>query len=86
MEEFKILNRKIGFNHLPVIISEIGINHNGSLKEAKKIVDAACNSGVEIIKHQTHVVDDEYAPIAKKIKPGNSKDSIYDIISKCALS
>lgn len=86
MEEFKILNRKIGFNHLPVIISEIGINHNGSLKEAKKIVDAAYNSGVEIIKHQTHVVDDEYAPIAKKIKPGNSKDSIYDIISKCALS
>ena len=34
----KINNRKIGENFKPIIIAEIGINHNGSLKEAFKLV------------------------------------------------
>ena len=37
------------------IIAEIGINHNGSLETAIKIVDAAKRAGAEIIKHQTHM-------------------------------
>ena len=40
MKEIEISNRKIGPNHKPLLIAEIGINHNGSLDEAKKIVDA----------------------------------------------
>ena len=35
----KIGNRKISFNSKPLIVAEIGINHFGSLKLAKKIVD-----------------------------------------------
>ena len=41
MRKFKIGSRKIGDNYLPLIIAEIGINHFGSLKQAKKIVLAA---------------------------------------------
>ena len=52
---------------------EIGINHNGSIETAFKIVDAAKRAGAEIIKHQTHIPDDEMSTEAKKIKPGNSK-------------
>ena len=39
---FKILKRKIeGLNYKPLIIVELGINHNGELKKAKKLVDEA---------------------------------------------
>lgn len=86
MPEMYIGQRAVGFEHPPLVIAEIGINHNGSLEEAKKIVDAAHSSGVEIIKHQTHVVEDEMSGAAKKVIPGNSKDSIYKIIAQCALS
>ena len=82
----KIKNRLIGDNYEPLIIVEIGINHNGKLSTAKKLVDAAYKSGAEVIKHQTHVVDDEMTEEAKYIIPSHTKESIYDIIKKCSLS
>ena len=82
----KIINRKIGAKHDPLIIAEIGINHNGDLAIAKQMVDSAKRAGVEIIKHQTHIVDDEMSPEAKKIRPGNSDKSIYEIMKSCSLS
>ena len=81
-----ISGRKIGSDFEPLIIAEIGINHNGSLKVAKDMVDSAFLAGAEIIKHQTHVVDDEMSPEAKKVVPGNAEISIYEIIKACALS
>ena len=86
MNNFRIGSRKIGLNHKPMLIAELGINHNGSLEEAFKIVDAAINSGIEIIKHQTHIVHDEMSSEAKKVIPGNSNKSIYQIMEECALN
>jgi len=86
MNEIKIENRTIGLNHSPLIIVEIGINHEGSLKTAFEMVDAAWKAGAEMIKHQTHVVEDEMSQEAKKAIPGNSSDSIYDIMERCALN
>jgi sialic acid synthase SpsE len=83
--EFIIKNRKIGYRYDPVVIAEIGINHQGSLKIAKKMVDAAVYAGAEIIKHQTHIVSEEMSYLAKKTIPGNSHKSIYDIIDECSL-
>lgn len=82
----KIGNRIVGPTEPPLVIAEIGINHEGSLETAKKMVDAAWKAGAEVIKHQTHVVDDEMSPQAKKVIPGNADVSIYDIMSRCALS
>ncbi len=82
----KIQNRLVGDNYEPLIIAEIGINHNGNLSIAKKLVDAAYKAGAEVIKHQTHVVEDEMTEEAKKIIPSHTKDSIYNIIKKCSLS
>ena len=48
----------------------MGINHNGDLDQAIDIADKAIQSGAEIIKHQTHVVEDEMSIEAKKIVPG----------------
>jgi N-acetylneuraminate synthase len=76
----------IGPNHSPLVIAEIGINHNGSMKEAFKMVDAAKESGAESIKHQTHVIEDEMSAEARKVIPGNVDISIYDIVESCALN
>ena len=82
----KICNRNIGKNYPPLVIVEIGINHEGSLETAFRMVDAAHTAGAEIIKHQTHVVEDEMSSEAKKVIPGNADISIYDIIDRCALN
>ncbi len=83
---FEISGRKIGYDYEPLVIAEIGINHEGSLQTAKEMVDAAALAGVEIIKHQTHIVEDEMSSAAKKVVPGNADISIYDIMKRCALN
>ena len=84
--EISIAARKIGPAHPPLVVAEIGINHEGSLKTAFEMVDAAKRAGVEVVKHQTHVVEDEMSGAAKKVVPGNAKVSIYEIMERCALS
>ncbi len=81
----EIEGRKIGADHPPLVIAEIGINHEGSIRVAKQMVDAAQRAGVEVVKHQTHTVDDEMCGAAKKVIPGNSDISIYEIMERCSL-
>ena len=82
----KIGKRYVGIDYKPLIIAELGINHGGSLIQAKKLVDIAYKSGVEAIKHQTHVVEDEMTIEAKKIIPSHTKVNIFDIIKSHSLS
>lgn len=84
--EFKVADRKVGLDYDPLVIAEIGINHEGSLKVAYEMVDAAIEGGAEVIKHQTHVVEDEMSGEAKKVVPGNADVSIYEIMERCALN
>ena len=81
-----IKDRKIGSEENPSIIAEIGINHGGNLDIAKQMVDSAKRAGVEVIKHQTHIVEDEMSPKAKKVIPGNSNKFIYEIMDECSLN
>ena len=83
---FEIGNIKVGIGEEPLVIPEMGINHEGSLKVAKLIVDAASRAGAKIIKHQTHIIEDEMSHAAKEVIPGNSKVSIYDVMERCALN
>ncbi|ALJ04585.1 polyhydroxyalkanoate biosynthesis repressor PhaR [Pseudalgibacter alginicilyticus] len=82
----EISGRKIGQDYPPIVIAEIGINHEGSLEVAKQMVDAAYRAGVEVVKHQTHIVSDEMSHVAKKVIPGNADVSIYDIMERCSLN
>ena len=82
----EIQGRKIGLDYPPFVIAEIGINHEGSLKVAKEMVDAAYRAGAECVKHQTHIVDDEMSSAAKKVIPGNADVSIYEIMKRCSLN
>ncbi len=50
--EVKIGNRVVGDGHPAYIIAEIGINHNGDVEIAKKMIDAAVHAGVDAVKFQ----------------------------------
>ena len=76
----------MGPAHAPLVVAEIGINHEGSLSVAMEMVDAAARAGVEVVKHQTHIVEDEMSAAARAVVPGNADVSIYDIMARCALS
>jgi len=82
----QIGRRKIGPSYPPFVIAEIGINHEGSFKKAKKMIRDAYKAGAECVKFQCHVIEDEMAPAAKKTIPGNAKESIWNIMARCALS
>jgi len=82
----KIAHRDISPAHPPLVVAEIGINHGGSLDVAKGMVLAAHRAGCEMVKHQTHFVDDEMTDEAKQIFPPNADKSIWDVMEECALS
>ena len=82
----KIGKRKIGYNFKPFIICELGINHSGSLKIAKKMVDQAFKNGAEAIKNQSHILDKEMVPASKKVIPANASKSIYSVIKENMMS
>lgn len=80
----QIGRRSVGPDHPPLVIAEIGINHEGSLDKAIQMVDDAAAVGCECVKFQSHVVEDEMIP--NDVVPGNATESIWDIMSRCALS
>lgn len=59
------------------LIAEAGINHNGNLKTALKLVDTAKKSGADAIKFQTYITEKR---INKKY------DKIFKILKRCELS
>lgn len=80
----KIGNRIIDENNKPFIIVEIGINHNGDMNKAKKMIKDAYYAGAECVKFQRHVIEDEMIP--NNVIPGNAKESIWDIMKRCSLT
>ena len=58
----KIADRIIGDNYPCFIIAEIGINHNGSVELAKKMIDIAVTTGCDAVKFQKRTVDIVYSP------------------------
>lgn len=87
-----IINKKIIKNfHKPFIIAEIGINHNGSLKLAKKLIDEAKKAGADAVKFQSFKKEKmSIRKIYKNKKPDfkfdNKIKSLEDIIDRIELS
>ncbi len=73
-----------------LIIAEAGVNHNGSIKLAKELVDAAKSSGADIIKFQSFLAKNLVIPGAKKACYQENKnkfnESQYEMLSKLELS
>lgn len=83
MSELRIGDRCVGDHHPPLVVAEVGINHEGDVARAGRMVDDAHGAGAECVKFQCHVIDDEMIPNA--VVPGNATESIWDIMSRCAL-
>tara|TARA_B100001057_G_C22717591_1_gene898387 strand:+ start:117 stop:1154 length:1038 start_codon:yes stop_codon:yes gene_type:complete len=85
MNEVKIGKRVISPNHEPLILAEVGINHEGSIDKAIQLIDAAKESGAEAIKFQTHLTEHEM--LETDMKPGDISDErLWDIIKRCELT
>ena len=82
--EFEIAGRRVGRESAPLVIAEIGINHEGHYDKAIRMVDDALAAGAECVKFQSHVVEDEMIP--NDVVPGNTTETIWDIMVRCALS
>ena len=73
-----------------LVIAEAGVNHNGSLDNAKKMVDIAKDAGADCIKFQTFVAENIVTKSAKKAeyqkKQTDSAESQFDMLKKLELS
>ena len=61
-DSVKIGNKVIGDGYPCFIIAEIGINHNGSVQLAKKMIDTAVSMGCDAVKFQKRTVEIVYSP------------------------
>src|SRR3989344_5641925 len=62
MTKIHIGNRLVGDNEPAFIIAEIGINHNGDIKNALKLIDVAVNAGCDAVKFQKRTIELVYTP------------------------
>jgi len=60
MKEVKIGNAMVGDNHPCYIVAEIGINHNGDIEMAKKLIDVAVHAECNAVKFQKRTIDVVY--------------------------
>ncbi len=60
--EITIGGRKIGPEHPCYLVAEIGINHNGDIEIAKKLIDKAVEYGFDAVKFQKRTVEVVYTP------------------------
>ena len=73
MKSITIGNRKVGTGHSCYIVAEIGINHNGDIDIAKKLIDLAKVAGCDAVKFQKRTVEVVYTP-EELAKP---RESLY---------
>lgn len=62
MKAVKIGNKWVGSGHPTYVVGEIGINHNGDVDVARRLIDAAADAGCDAVKFQKRTVDVVYTP------------------------
>lgn len=88
MPKVKLAGRLIGPSS-PFIVAEIGINHNGDLLLAKKLIRAAREAGADAVKFQSFQAEDLASTKSLKgghLKVGLKKESLYDFFKRHELS
>ncbi len=77
-------------NSKTLIIAEVGVNHNGDILLAKKLIEEAAKAGADYVKFQTFITEEvisKDAPKAdyQKVSTGND-ESQFDMVKKLELS
>lgn len=86
VKSIKISNKTIGENQSTFIIAEAGVNHNGDIKLAKKLVDVAVKAGADAIKFQTYKSENLVTKDAKAPDYMKTKFKQIEMIKKFELS
>ena len=89
MKNIKIANRLVGEGCTTFIIAEAGVNHNGDISLAKKLIDIAGQVGADAVKFQTFKTDSLVTSTADKApyqkETTGSSESQYDMLKKLEL-
>lgn len=85
-----INGRKVGGNAPAYTIAEVGLNHNGSVDMAKKMIDAAKKTGCDAIKFQTFQPTSRVSRKVKAVKYAETiiglEETIYDLFDRLSMS
>src|SRR4029078_2596700 len=85
MNAFEIAGRRVSSEDPPLVMAEVGINHEGQIDKALQLVDAAAAAGAELVKFQCHITEQEMVPT--DMTPGEiSSEKLWDIIKRCELT
>ena len=86
MKEISINGKKIGKNTPIFLIAEAGVNHNGDLTLAKKMIDIAAKADVDAVKFQTFKTEKLMLKSTPKVsyqkKATNNKENFFEMIKK----
>lgn len=89
-QEFNIGSKMIGRDHPVFIIAEAGVNHNGKLEQAKKLIKEAAIAGVDCVKFQTFKAErvvTRNAPKAKyQLGTTDNAESQFDMLKALELN
>jgi N-acetylneuraminate synthase/N,N'-diacetyllegionaminate synthase len=88
-QHFKIGNINIGSKGKVFVIAEIGVNHNGKIDLAKKLIIKAAEAGADCVKFQTfsanNLVNKKAIKAPYQIKNTNRKENQYEMLKKLEL-
>jgi N-acetylneuraminate synthase/N,N'-diacetyllegionaminate synthase len=84
--EIRLGGRIVGSGAGIFIIAEIGINHNGSVCEAAKLIDAAADCGADAVKFQSFRADRLLISSSDRYAQQDGVESAYDLLRRCELS
>jgi len=83
--EIRLGGRIVGSGAGVFVIAEIGINHNGSVSEAMKLIDAAADCGADAVKFQSFRADRLLICSRDRYAQQDGGESAYDLLRRCEL-
>ena len=84
--EIRLGGRTIGGGSGVFVIAEIGINHNGSVEEAVKLIDAAADCGADAVKFQSFRAEHLLVCTRDRYAQQSGEETAYDLLRRCELS
>jgi N,N'-diacetyllegionaminate synthase len=79
-------NKVIGSGSKVFVVAEIGLNHNGSLSQAGKLIDAATEAGADAVKFQSFRVDRLMVSSLDRYAHQDGEESAYQMLKRHELS
>jgi len=89
MKKVRIADKLVGNGEPCFIVAEAGINHNGEVRLAKKLIDIAKDSGADAVKFQAFKAErlaTKTAEIAEYQKGTAAEDTLYNMLKKLELT